>query len=354
MGAVAGELADVAIVTSDNPRSEDPEAIIAEIVAGHRRAGRRASSADRRAAIELAVALAPRRATSSSSPARATSRARSSRAAARCRSTTSPSRGRRCVRGWSPEPRRRRRRARGWSRAAPTARRPGARGRSTRAHVAPGRPLRRAAPASTSTAARFAAAGARRPARGASSSARARGATDSPAGARPRRRRPAAALQALARAWRRELGARGRRRSPARPARPPRRTCSPAMLAPQRASSPRAQNLNTEIGLPLTILGAPEGTEVLVLEMAMRGAGPDRRARGDRRARRRASSRTSGRSTSSCSGTIEAIAAAKAELIAGLRPGGDGRRARRRAAARRRTCATTSRTVTFGPGGDVD
>jgi UDP-N-acetylmuramoyl-L-alanyl-D-glutamate--2,6-diaminopimelate ligase len=34
MGAVARRLADVAIVTSDNPRSEDPEAIIAEITAG--------------------------------------------------------------------------------------------------------------------------------------------------------------------------------------------------------------------------------------------------------------------------------------------------------------------------------
>src|SRR5204863_7616479 len=34
MGRIAGELADVPIVTSDNPRSEDPEAIIAEIVAG--------------------------------------------------------------------------------------------------------------------------------------------------------------------------------------------------------------------------------------------------------------------------------------------------------------------------------
>ncbi|HYA09684.1 MAG TPA: UDP-N-acetylmuramoyl-L-alanyl-D-glutamate--2,6-diaminopimelate ligase [Gaiellaceae bacterium] len=34
MGELASELADVAIVTSDNPRSEDPEAIIAEIVAG--------------------------------------------------------------------------------------------------------------------------------------------------------------------------------------------------------------------------------------------------------------------------------------------------------------------------------
>src|SRR5438046_4475103 len=34
MGRIASELADVAIVTSDNPRSEEPEAIIMEIVAG--------------------------------------------------------------------------------------------------------------------------------------------------------------------------------------------------------------------------------------------------------------------------------------------------------------------------------
>src|SRR4051812_3973304 len=34
MGRIASELADVAIVTSDNPRSEEPGAIIAEIVAG--------------------------------------------------------------------------------------------------------------------------------------------------------------------------------------------------------------------------------------------------------------------------------------------------------------------------------
>ncbi len=34
MGAVAGELADVAVVTSDNPRTEDPQAIITDILTG--------------------------------------------------------------------------------------------------------------------------------------------------------------------------------------------------------------------------------------------------------------------------------------------------------------------------------
>jgi UDP-N-acetylmuramoyl-L-alanyl-D-glutamate--2,6-diaminopimelate ligase len=34
MGRIASELADVVIVTNDNPRSEDPAAIVAAIVAG--------------------------------------------------------------------------------------------------------------------------------------------------------------------------------------------------------------------------------------------------------------------------------------------------------------------------------
>ena len=34
MGEIAGALADLAVVTSDNPRSEDPEAIIADILTG--------------------------------------------------------------------------------------------------------------------------------------------------------------------------------------------------------------------------------------------------------------------------------------------------------------------------------
>jgi UDP-N-acetylmuramoyl-L-alanyl-D-glutamate--2,6-diaminopimelate ligase len=56
MGAVVRELSDVAIVTSDNPRSEDPEAIIAAVVEG---AGPGAEvEVDRRAAIERAIGMA--------------------------------------------------------------------------------------------------------------------------------------------------------------------------------------------------------------------------------------------------------------------------------------------------------
>jgi UDP-N-acetylmuramoyl-L-alanyl-D-glutamate--2,6-diaminopimelate ligase len=56
MGRIAAEAADVAIVTSDNPRSEDPLAIIEEIVAG---AGSGVEvEPDRRTAIERAVEAA--------------------------------------------------------------------------------------------------------------------------------------------------------------------------------------------------------------------------------------------------------------------------------------------------------
>jgi UDP-N-acetylmuramoyl-L-alanyl-D-glutamate--2,6-diaminopimelate ligase len=56
MGRIATELADLAIVTSDNPRSEEPEAIIAEILEG---TGSEAEvEPDRREAIARAVAEA--------------------------------------------------------------------------------------------------------------------------------------------------------------------------------------------------------------------------------------------------------------------------------------------------------
>jgi UDP-N-acetylmuramyl-tripeptide synthetase len=74
MGAIAARLSDLAVVTSDNPRSEDPQAIIAEILPGLLRAGSAeipapqapgrperngwTSEADRRRAIGFAIAWA--------------------------------------------------------------------------------------------------------------------------------------------------------------------------------------------------------------------------------------------------------------------------------------------------------
>jgi UDP-N-acetylmuramoyl-tripeptide--D-alanyl-D-alanine ligase len=83
---------------------------------------------------------------------------------------------------------------------------------------------------------------------------------------------PTAALGALAREWRRELGATviavtgsvGKTST---------KELTAAMLAPHRAVVSSRANFNTEIGLPLEVLAAPAGTEVLVLEMAMRGFG---------------------------------------------------------------------------------
>jgi len=55
MGRVVNALADVAIVTSDNPRSEDPARILTDIVAGMEPArARRIVETDRRRAIEIA------------------------------------------------------------------------------------------------------------------------------------------------------------------------------------------------------------------------------------------------------------------------------------------------------------
>ena len=162
---------------------------------------------------------------------------------------------------------------------------------------------------------------------------------------------PLRALQALATAWRRELGAdvvaitgsTGKTST---------KDILLAMLAPARRTVATPQNLNTEIGLPLVVLSAPAGTEVLVLEMGMRGAGqiaelaaiaePDVGV-----------IVSIGAVHLELLGTVEAVAAAKAELIAGLRPGGTAV-----VPAGERLLEPFLRedveTVTFGPGGDVD
>ena len=63
MGAVAGRLSDVIVITSDNPRSEDPDRIIEEVLRGitadtRREEMRLLTIPDRRDAIEHAVRLA--------------------------------------------------------------------------------------------------------------------------------------------------------------------------------------------------------------------------------------------------------------------------------------------------------
>ncbi len=94
MGRVVSELADRTILTSDNPRSEDPEAIAAEVASGA--TGSFEQELDRRAAIELALTEAApgrdRRDRGQRRRARAGARRR-----ARCRSTTARSPARRCA-----------------------------------------------------------------------------------------------------------------------------------------------------------------------------------------------------------------------------------------------------------------
>jgi UDP-N-acetylmuramoyl-tripeptide--D-alanyl-D-alanine ligase len=161
---------------------------------------------------------------------------------------------------------------------------------------------------------------------------------------------PLAALQALARSWRRALGASvvGITGSTGKTST---KDLLAAMLAQDRRVAATEQNLNTEIGLPLTILAAPAGTEALVLEMAMRGPGQI--------AELAAIAEPDvgvivnvGPVHLELLGSLEAIAAAKAELLADLRPGATAvlPAGERLLDAHLRD---DLRVVTFGPGGDV-
>jgi UDP-N-acetylmuramoyl-tripeptide--D-alanyl-D-alanine ligase len=161
---------------------------------------------------------------------------------------------------------------------------------------------------------------------------------------------PLAALQRLATAWRRALGCPvvGITGSVGKTST---KDILAAMLGQRLRTVANRENLNTEIGLPMTVLESPAGTEALVLEMGMRGPGqiaeltaiaePD-----------------VGLITAvapvhlELMGSIEAIAAAKAELMAGLRPGGTAivPAGETLLDAHRRDDVTT---ITFGPGGDV-
>jgi UDP-N-acetylmuramoyl-tripeptide--D-alanyl-D-alanine ligase len=161
---------------------------------------------------------------------------------------------------------------------------------------------------------------------------------------------PLAAMQALATAWRRALGARtvGITGSTGKTST---KDILRAVLAPHLTTHANRENLNTEVGLPLSLLEAPPGTEALVLEMAMRGPGQI--------AELAAIAEPDvgvivnvGPVHLELLGTIENVAAAKAELIRDLPPGA--------------TCVVPEgepllgahlrddvETITFGPGGDV-
>jgi UDP-N-acetylmuramoyl-tripeptide--D-alanyl-D-alanine ligase len=129
---------------------------------------------------------------------------------------------------------------------------------------------------------------------------------------------PLAALQALARHWRRMLECRVVGITGSTGKTSVKDVCRAVLPAEVHASP---ENFNTEIGLPLAVLSASEQTDVLVLEMGMRGPGqiaelcaiaaPDV-----------AVVTNVGPVHVELLGSVEAIAAAKAEIIEGLLPGG--------------------------------
>jgi UDP-N-acetylmuramoyl-tripeptide--D-alanyl-D-alanine ligase len=165
---------------------------------------------------------------------------------------------------------------------------------------------------------------------------------------------PLLGLQALARAWRRELGAGGARvvAVTGSTGKTSTKDILAAVLGGQIPTVASPENLNTEIGLPLAVLAAPAGTEALVLEMAMRG--PGQIAELVRIAEPDVGVIVNvGPVHLELLGSLEAIAAAKGELIAGMAPG-----ATVVVPADEPLLEPHRRidvnTVTFGEGGDVE
>ncbi len=157
------------------------------------------------------------------------------------------------------------------------------------------------------------------------------------------------ALQALAGAWRRALGAKvlGVTGSVGKTSV---KDIARALL-PGRVHA-NSENLNTEIGLPLTILEAAEGTEVLVLEMAMRGAGQIAELAAIAEPEVAAITNV-GPVHVELLGSVAAIAAAKAEILDALPP--DGVAIVPAAAGELGShLERAPRLIRFGHGGEVD
>ncbi|HEX8959694.1 MAG TPA: UDP-N-acetylmuramoyl-tripeptide--D-alanyl-D-alanine ligase, partial [Solirubrobacterales bacterium] len=160
---------------------------------------------------------------------------------------------------------------------------------------------------------------------------------------------PLAALGALARAWRLALGGRvvGVTGSVGKTSV---KDIARALL-PGRVHANR-ENLNTEVGLPLSVLEAPPGTELLVLEMAMRGRGQIA-ALAAIAAPDVAVITNVGPVHVELLGSVEAVAAAKAEVLAAL-PAGGVAVVPAEAGELEPHLFRAPRLIRFGPGGDVD
>jgi UDP-N-acetylmuramoyl-tripeptide--D-alanyl-D-alanine ligase len=160
---------------------------------------------------------------------------------------------------------------------------------------------------------------------------------------------PLAALQGLAKAWRRELGAPvvGVTGSVGKTSV---KDIARALL-PGNVHANR-ENLNTEIGLPLTVLEAPADTELLVLEMAMRG--PGQIAELATIAEPQVAVITNvGPVHVELLGSVEAVAAAKAEILAALPS--DGTAVVPVVAGELEPhLGAAPKLLRFGPGGDVE
>jgi UDP-N-acetylmuramoyl-tripeptide--D-alanyl-D-alanine ligase len=162
---------------------------------------------------------------------------------------------------------------------------------------------------------------------------------------------PERCLQEMARAWRRIIGCPlvGITGSTGKTSV---KDITRALLPVNVHASP--ENFNTEIGMPLALLAAPRDTDVLVMEMAMRGLGQIRQlceiAEPDV-----AAITNVGPVHLELLGTLEAIVEAKAEILAGLEFGGGEGRAvvPADAEALEPHLHDTLLTFTFGPGGDV-
>jgi UDP-N-acetylmuramoyl-tripeptide--D-alanyl-D-alanine ligase len=160
---------------------------------------------------------------------------------------------------------------------------------------------------------------------------------------------PLAAMQSLARAWRRALGARvvGVTGSVGKTSV---KDISRALL-PGRVHA-NHENFNNEIGLPLTLLEAPDETETLVLEMAMRGKGQIAELAAIAEPEVAVITNV-GPVHVELLGSVEAIAAAKAEILDDLPPDGTAI-APVEAGLLEPHLERAPRLLRFGPGGDVE